>query len=204
MLPTSNLKLSAEELHLVSNTEWILTKQKIISAVIQIMSELAEAVTPQVKLHEKQIPAEVVSSSPKIAKGENYKLLPYVMLDYPRCFNKENVFAVRTMFWWGNFFSVTLHLSGSYKMQFENHILSSFNLLQQQHFFIGVNEDEWQHNFTADNYIPAAALSIASATALLSAKPFIKIAVKHPLQQWDSMPALLEQSFLNVLKIISV
>ena len=55
----------------------------------------------------------IVQSTPKIAKGENYLQLPYVLLDYPRCFDKENIFAIRTMFWWGNFFSITLHLSGS-------------------------------------------------------------------------------------------
>ncbi len=203
MSSSSKLKLSAEELQLVTNTDWILTKQKIMEAAVQMMGELAETVKPNVKFYENSLPAEVISSSPKIAKGENYKLLPYVMLDYPRCFTKENVFAIRTMFWWGNFFSVTLHISGSYKTQFENRILNKLNVLQQYNFFIGINEDEWQHDFTADNYTAATSLNTAAIAALFNAKPFIKIAVKHNLQQWNTMPALLEQSFLEMLKIIT-
>jgi hypothetical protein len=52
----------------------------------------------------------------KISRGENYQLLPYIILDYPSYFSRNNIFAVRTMFWWGNFFSITLHLSGDHKI----------------------------------------------------------------------------------------
>ena len=41
------------------------------------------------------LPAEMLFHSPKISKGENYKGLPYVMLDYPRCFGKTDIFAIR-------------------------------------------------------------------------------------------------------------
>ena len=64
------------------------------------------------------LPEEVLIQSPKISRGENYNGLPYVMLDYPRCFGKEDVFAMRTMFWWGNFFSITWHLKGKYSKEY--------------------------------------------------------------------------------------
>ena len=67
-----------------------------------------------------------LNSSPKISKGENYKGLPWLVLDYPRYFNKEDIFAIRTLFWWGNFFSITLHISGKYKMRYEKKIIDSF------------------------------------------------------------------------------
>ena len=51
---------------------------------------------------------------PKISKGEKYKGLPWVMLDYPRIFGKEDIMAIGTRFWWGHYFSVTLHLKGGY------------------------------------------------------------------------------------------
>ena len=60
-----------------------------------------------------RLPEAVIQSSPKITRGENYQLLPYVILDYPRCFQKEQVFAIRTMFWWGKGISITLHVSGN-------------------------------------------------------------------------------------------
>jgi hypothetical protein len=53
--------------------------------------------------------------SPKIFRGENYKKLPYIVLDYPRTFSAENIFAYRTMFWWGKEFSFTLHLQHAAK-----------------------------------------------------------------------------------------
>ena len=73
-----------------------------------------------------RLPAEVAEISPKISKGENYNGLPYVMFDYPRFFTKENVFAVRTFFWWANYFSVTLHLKGEYKEMFAETIFKKY------------------------------------------------------------------------------
>ncbi|MEI9808974.1 MAG: hypothetical protein WDO16_14545 [Bacteroidota bacterium] len=84
------------------------------------------------------LPPEVIKISPKISKGENYKGLPYLVLDYPRYFEKDNHFAVRSMFWWGNFFSSTLHLSGIYKKKYTSAIEASFTQLQENDFFICV------------------------------------------------------------------
>ena len=36
----------------------------------------------------------------KYSVGENYRLPPYVVLDYPRQFGKRIRFAFRSMFWW--------------------------------------------------------------------------------------------------------
>ena len=91
---------------------------------------------------------------PKISKGENYKGLPYLVLDYPRYFGKDDHFAIRSMFWWGNFFSITLHLSGIYKKMYENKIEASFTLLKEESFFIGISDDQWEHHFETSNYLP--------------------------------------------------
>ena len=72
------------------------------------------------------MPEVIKTSTPKISKGENYKDLPYVMLDYPRCFQKEKTIAIRTFFWWGNFFSINLQLSGEYKEQALPSLQSNF------------------------------------------------------------------------------
>jgi len=166
-----------------------------------MFGQLAAAMQPHVAACKNYLPAAVVQSVPKIAKGENYRLLPYVILDYPRCFDKENIFAIRTMFWWGNFFSVTLHLSGNYKMMFEKNILEHLDSSTQQHFFICTNEDEWEHHFERDNYAAATQLTHGERAAIFARHHFIKIAVAHPLQQWNEMPSLLENSFLEMLKL---
>jgi len=81
----------------------------------------------------------ILQVPPRISKGENYKGLPWVVLDYPRCFGRDDVLAVRTLFWWGHYFSVTLHLKGSYKEMFLPVIRDHLPLLGAAGFFIGVS-----------------------------------------------------------------
>ena len=119
----SKILLSADELQLVNNTDWILTKRKIMHKVTGLLGDISEHQKLMVENESNWLPGEVVQSTPKIAKGENYLQLPYMLLDYPRCFNDGNIFAVRTMFWWGNFFSITLHLSGTYKKTFQQKLI---------------------------------------------------------------------------------
>ena len=97
-------------------------------------------------------------SEPKISRGENYKGLPWVMLDYPRVFGKEDVFAIRTMFWWGHAFSVTLHLKGEWKRLFLPVIIDRKDAFAAAGFQWGVMEDEWEHGHTGDNYRPMGEL----------------------------------------------
>ena len=193
--------LSDDELQLVTGTGWILTKRKIIDTVNQMLGLISEQQKGVIENEREWLPAEVVKSAPKIAKGENYLQLPYLLLDYPRCFDAENIFAVRTMFWWGNFFSVTLHLSGKYKTAFQEKIIENINAVKQE-IFICIHENQWQHHFEADNYIAVKQFSADGLLDIVHKKQFIKLAIKFPLQPWVALPALLDKSFLEIIKLL--
>src|SRR5664279_575656 len=101
----AKIKLSEDELLLVQNAGIILTKNAIMQKAVSLFSLLAEGM--KTESENAQLPVEVMVAMPKISKGEHYKGLPYVVLDYPRLFTQENIFAIRTLFWWGNYFSIT-------------------------------------------------------------------------------------------------
>jgi hypothetical protein len=197
----SKLMLSYDELQLVHNTNWILTKRKIMDTVNGLLGHMAELQQQVIEKEKDWLPEAVIRSTPKIAKGENYLQLPYMILDYPRCFDAANIFAVRTMFWWGNFFSITLHLSGTYKKQFQKKIISNINLVQRE-IFICVNENQWQHHFEADNYTNIEKLSTGELQYMIPEKQFIKLAIKFPLQPWEAIPAQLDNSFTELIKML--
>lgn len=199
----SKLTLSDEELQLVNDTGWILTKHTIIGKVYAMFGALAEMFKAAVENQNGLLAEEVIQSSAKISKGENYRQLPYVMLDYPRCFNAENTFTIRTMFWWGNFFSITLQLSGNHKKLFEKKIVDSIALLKEEEFFICIGEDRWQHHFEQDNYCAVNKLGNEKFRETLFDKEFIKLSVKFPLQQWNEMQSMLEKSFSTILSILT-
>lgn len=201
MNDVSKLMLSDDEQQLVCNTDWILTKRKIIEKVNGFLGEISEQQKQVIEKEKNWLPAAVVHSTPKIAKGENYLQLPYLLLDYPRCFDGQNIFAVRTMFWWGNFFSITLHLSGDYKEKFQQQIIQNIKSVKQD-IFICINENQWQHHFEADNYTSVNKLSKDELECIVVEEQFIKLAIKFPLQYRDAIPAMLHESFTEMIKML--
>ena len=109
----TKITLSAKELDLVCNIDWILTKQAIIQKVYALFGMEAAKMQQIITAAVPSLAGIIDLSGPKITKGENYEKLPYVILDCPRVFQKENTLAMRTMFWWGNFFSTTLSIKSS-------------------------------------------------------------------------------------------
>jgi hypothetical protein len=121
------------------------------------------------------------------------------MMDYPRAFSKHDVFAIRSFFWWGNYFSITLQLSGKYFLNFKNNIHQNLPSLRSSGFFIGANdEDAWQHHFETDNYKP---LHQTDIDAILQ-QPFIKVATKMPLNEWNSSPKFFTENYARLLGLL--
>ncbi len=198
----SKLTLSDEEQQLVNNRNWILTKRIIIDKVSGFFGNLSERQKIIIENETSLLPAEIMQSVAKISKGENYLQLPYVILDYPRCFDVNNTFAVRTMFWWGNFFSVTLLLSGIYKEKYQEKLSIGNTLFLQDDLFICVHESCWHHHFNEDNYKAIKQLDLKELEEIIRQKQFIKLAVKFPLQQWEDMHLLLERSFDEMIEFL--
>ncbi len=196
MANKTKIALSGEELKVVTDTHWILTKQAITSKVYEIFNEQVPVIR---KIFSEINAAEVIktlSSIPKISKGENYNGFPYVMLDYPSSFAKDEIFAVRTMMWWGNFVSVTLLLSGALKQQYASAV--------QQHcinapgeMFICIQDGPWEHHFEESNYRRVDALSAGALAAIIEEKPFLKIALKLDIGALND-PAALEAAYNKI------
>jgi hypothetical protein len=197
----SKIHLSEAELDLVLNAGVILTKNAIIKKTIALLGEVQDRI-----LQEKETNFSsntIFSVSPKISKGENYLDLPYVVLDYPRISHDENLCFIRSMFWWGNFFSSTLQLSGIYKEKNIKKLTSSYQLFSSHHYFIGISADPWQHHFEATNFRSIDSLSRKEFELVLDKQPYIKIAARWPLEEWNLAANALFQSWNLLIRLIT-
>ena len=198
----TKVHLSAFELELVNNTEWISTKQKIIEKVEGLFGELHNGYKSILELEKNHIPAILQKPGGKISKGDNYLGLPYLILDYPAFFSKENIFAVRTLFWWGNFFSISLHLSGK-TCNNSKKISSWLEYFSRNQFFICVNETEWHHHFEPSNYIQIEGANQIVINDIAN-KNFFKVSKKIVLSDWNYVPEFLEDSFRKIVTFITI
>lgn len=195
------IHLSEHELALVTDASWILTKQIIIKKVIELFGQLLQSYREMVNsggflLHENS-----KDQNGKISRGENYKELPYVILDYPASFSRDNIFAIRTMFWWSNFFSITLHLSGSYKEKYTSNKPGVLRWLQEKEFSICVGENEWEHHFDSDHYKRSIDLNENQFEELLN-KGFFKVAKSIPLTEYHNAVPFLAGVFGELLQFL--
>jgi hypothetical protein len=198
----AKIQLSAREMELVNNTEWIFTKQLILEKVYLLLGQLHHNFKSLVQKEKTFLPASWQRPGGKISKGENYKGLPYAILDYPAEFSKEKIFAVRTMFWWGNFFSISLHLSGE-SLNMITHLDEGLRFLKQKDFSVSVNENEWHHHFEEDNFVKTTSLN-ENEIKKLADKKFLKIAKKTGLNNWDSAAGFLEKGFEEIVQFIKI
>ena len=74
--------------------------------------------------------------------------------------------------------------------------------LQQNKFYICVNESEWQHHFKPDNFTPANTLNSQEIKSIIVDKPFIKVAAKFTLHQWSEIDVLLEKCFADIINLL--
>jgi hypothetical protein len=192
----AKINLSAKELKLVTDTSFILTKNIVIQKVYQLLGNLSEKYAEV--FNAVGLSTNIHTPSPKISKGENYNGLPWVMLDYPRIFTKEDVFAVRTFFWWGNFFSITLQLSGKYCEVFKAQI-EKLQATDYTEWYLCCNNNAWQHSFETGNY----KLLRDFSTNEIKKLSFIKLAKKIPLQQWDDVALFLQNTYTELLQLLA-
>jgi hypothetical protein len=195
----ANLALSTEELQLVGDSSFIFTKNAIINKVCTLFGSLSNNY-----VHETLQTPYICSVAPKISKGEQYLGLPYVMLDYPRLFSKDDVLAVRTFFWWGNFFSITLHLKGKYQKNCIEPLLKNFETLKENNFYVSTTSNEWEHQPVIGNFLKLKNLDSTAFEKLATEHPFLKISKTFPLKLWENSIPVLHQEFMLLIKCLDL
>jgi hypothetical protein len=179
--------LTAEEKEVAFDAAWIYRKNNVILKVMELMGQLQQELSAQAVTASFAFPEDCLQRGAKISKGERYKELPYVILDYPRYFGQEDIFAFRTMFWWGHYFSCTLHLAGSIKERYAAALSSGYEALAAAGLQVYMQDDPWQHDFEEGNYKAVGTFSRQEWAALVAQRGFIKLAKPFALDLWEMM-----------------
>jgi hypothetical protein len=196
----AKIQFSPEESNLVQHPDLILTKNRIIAKLCDAMGALGQEMEQEWRKHE--FSADKLWNSHKVSKGENFRGLPYIVLDFPREFAKDDVLAIRTLFWWGNYFSITLQLKGRYKLLFEERLKANLELLSTHDFLISISEDEWAHQVSEDHYELLSKMNKETIEKIFNGRSFVKLVKKVSLDQWQNATDILWENFQILLNAI--
>jgi hypothetical protein len=194
----TNLKFSIEETKAMTEQEFFLLKNSAILKIIRLYGEIEKDLKREVSDLSLDFTGLNISSG-KIFRGENYRLFPYIILDYPRLFSPESIFAFRTMFWWGHEFSFTLHLQGEALERYRFNLSKNLESLTGKDIYYCVNDTPWQYNFEQENYI---LLDSIKNMLEVNHRPFIKLSKRIPVQQHGNVQHLCIETFRLFMKAI--
>ena len=180
MEPVAKITISPEELARLQDTAFLVSKRVITEKVYSLFHQLKKELAASTLFNTFSFPEGVDIGTGKLTRGENYRGLPYVVMDFPQAFGQGGIFAFRVMLWWGREFSFTLHLSGAHMQLAQG---KPMNKLHGHSVYQCVNASPWEHHFEQDNYLP---VEIAEPTA---GADFIKVARRLPVTDWDKVPA---------------
>lgn len=183
----AKIQFSDKERELMTRADWILTKNEILKKVGELLTEwqrgFESVLTSQVPgLHEIIQPYAF-----KISKGENYLGLPWMVLDYPRLFSPEDILAIRTMFWWGRYVTLTLHVSGQWKKATEEALIRAYPQLAREEFRIAIGDDPWIHDQEQGNTNLISSYSPESFAEEIRNRKFTKISRIYPIDQVENL-----------------
>ncbi|PWT78350.1 MAG: hypothetical protein C5B59_01900 [Bacteroidetes bacterium] len=193
---STKIQFSREELALMTEAEWILTKNTIIRKAQEMFGLLHQDMHRMI--NQSSIPIEVKETNAKISRGENYQGLPFVILDYPRLFNKNDTFAIRILFWWAHYFTVTLHLKGKYKNDFLPAVMRNLPQFIENNFYVGVSDDEWIHALEEKAYMPLREIEMKDVKTKLNQQGFLKLTAKIGLIEINQV----DEKILNLVQKI--
>jgi hypothetical protein len=193
------MEFTDRELQVIHDSEFLQTKSRAISKVQDLLMDVRSELRKSFNQAGLENILEDTQLSGKISKGENYRGLPYLVLDYPAIFRKDDVFAFRTMFWWGNFYSSTLHLQGSFLERFRKQIVKNVDLLGELELNLCVNDTPWEYHYESDNYRPLSSDDLD----ILSNHYFLKISRRFELESWQSLPDEVVRLFSKLMTMLT-
>ena len=197
-MEVSKILFSPAESQLMNDASVILTKNTVLQKVKELFIEL------QSRMQDEVVPNagnNVFAIPPKISKGENYLGLPYLILDYPRVFREGNILAIRSMFWWGHYFSSTLHLSGIHREKVQEKIENNYHRFASEGYFIAIHEDQWLHQFEKDVYLPVSQISEEEFVQHCRRFDHLKIGITWPLKDGSAAASSLLKSWKFLVEI---
>ena len=183
----ADIFFSPEEFSLILDHRMFDIKAGILSKITDLFSAVERDIRHQLESTEFDFPENISIRTGKISRGENYLNCPYLVLDYPRLFSKEDIFSFRTIFWWGHYFSNAFILGGNSYNQHISYLSDHPEKLKNTDWLLCVHHTPWKLELEKSNYVPIKTLREREISHILHRYKFLKIAKIYSLDSYDQL-----------------
>ncbi len=197
-------RYNKEELSLMGNAEVLLMKRQVLQKVGDDFSKLENEFRNILKTSPGiALPEGALLKAGKISRGENYKGLPYLVLDYPRLMTKEEIFNIRLLFWWGHYFSISLHVAGKVWSHHRQSMLALLASPDFRNYYIQLKGSPWEHDVSSPFFEKASSLTLSNTQEAYTGE-FIRIINILPLNGVEDLEEFAKSSFRLLLQCFRI
>ena len=193
----SDLIFNDSELKIINDDVFLIKKEAITQKIIEYFNHISIELRNEFS---KKALCEYwdLSIAPKISRGEKYNSLPYIVLDYPSYFNKEDIFCFRIIFLWSKQFNCNLILKGLPLLKFESHIKEHEGALKKNKYILEYNSSPWEHEIgkrlhNSDNLINYS---------FKKKEAYLKISKSLPLEHMISLEELSKNMLKDIITVL--
>ncbi len=174
-LINSPIQFTDQELGLIEDTSFFETKALITQKVKTLLHLLHDTLKKELVDFPFLAPDDFHLDNHQFVKGEHLSGFPYLYLDYPKYYTKQEMFSFRSLFWWGHHFIFAWILSGKYLDQYKENILRHYKSLSGKGLFILMTKDPWEWKKHPDNLLEIRQDNQEEVSIALKTRPFLKI-----------------------------
>ncbi|WP_339788901.1 hypothetical protein [uncultured Imperialibacter sp.] len=193
---------STEEIDLMGDSELLLTKRKVISKMADRFSfvegKFKQLMQSETGLH---LPPDTLVKAGKVSRGENYKGLPYIVLDYPRLMTRHDVLNIRLLFWWGHYFTLSLHMAGGFWQERKPNILKNIGALTFEKIRFQVDGSPWENDIFSGNFHDLNP-SDSVQTLSIEKSTFLRLSYYLPLHEIPNLDEFATKGFKKFMSIL--
>lgn len=191
----AEFQFTTEELDCLNNVQFFRTKRKAQQKLFKLLTETHQQLSSSIPAADFPTPTD----EGKISRGENYNGLPYLILDYPKHFTRENSLAFRTLAWWGHDFCCSLLLFGQVWDSKREKLIGQLPALAEANCWLAAGHSPWEHHPAAGNHQP---LQQTTQLGFLHQQNFFKISRTLPLEKAAQLPEFALESWKLFSKLI--
>ena len=158
---------SPVEVKLLNTVDIFLHKPAIMKKAEANLTALKQEVIKTLSQAPHPCPPESDIVKGQIVRGENHKGFPFISLDMPQMFSKNQMFTYRTLFWWGHDLIFSLIL----KQDNQDPLIEKLIQLK--------GHPEWEKDMK--NFIPLFGTSDIKIRDTINSVNYIKICRFYPL-----------------------
>jgi hypothetical protein len=171
---------SDHDIQMINTVDVFLHKPAIMKKVEQRLNDLNQALIAELATDHRNFPDGIDVIKGQIARGENHKGFPFISLDMPQFFTKQDMFTFRTLFWWGHCLVFSLILKGDKLSHYLDTLLQQQQEPAWQDTHIAITPTPWEWNLSTENYIELPTQDIDYLQKQIKQIQFIKLCRFYP------------------------